>query len=392
MSDEPTLSCGRVLSLLCWFLMLSLSGCDTSSTLPVCDAVSRQVVERISSGRFRGLSLAREGDDLYALWSRPEGSFLRPLAPNGAPRGRALRWGPACPGGMDALSGSPLVVACATAGAPNQAKPGRLLLFQLRGGERQGAGLTVTSLEGFGEGVQLARADERIIIAWHDSSQGGAEAWRSETDSDLRQVSAPEQISSPRVSAGPPHIYIDGDVPLLIWAETWLRNGRNVGQIVLQRGDDVPQRVSEASFGFPRPQVTRDRAGLVVGFRDVQRPLRQAGLYLQRLDERLRPVGLPRRTGRADGRGAPILRTCGDTLFTAAPRSRTDAMSIGIGGFNQDLQRVVAQSQVYEAERRFNDVAALCLDGRLLLLAAEEWTAEHPTARLITLRLSCDQG
>jgi hypothetical protein len=67
-------------------------------------------------------------------------------------------------------------------------------------------------------------------------------------------------------------------------------------------------------------------------------------------------------------------------------------MSIGIGGFNQDLQRVVAQSQVYEAERRFNDVAALCLDGRLLLLAAEEWTAEHPTARLITLRLSCDQG
>jgi len=369
-----------------WLCLFS-AGCDNNLTSPTCHSTPQRVVEEISSGRYRGVTLAREAETLYALWSRPEGSFIRALSNSGDPAGAVIRWGPSCPGGMDALDGSPLVVACATSGSSAQAKAGRLLVFRLNHGERESRSYAVATLDGHGEGVSIAQYQSSYVVAWHTASEGRGEAWRSVLTPDLQTATPPVRLSSARVSAGPPEVFAHNGDLFVTWAESWLRSGRNAGHVVVQRNEEMPQTVANTRFGFPRPQLLNDSEGLIVAFRDQRRPYPQAGLYLGRINNQLRPLGDPRRSGRADGRGSPSIQRCGETLFTASPRTWAEDHIIGIGLLTPEFRPITPERQVYEDEHRFNDVTAICEGDDLLVLAAEEWTVEHPTARLITVKI-----
>ncbi len=369
---------------------LAVSGCDSRGDGTMCELSSQQRLENLERGRYSGLALLQTQSGLFALWSRPDGTYVRALDPNGVPSAPRRRIGSTCEGGLDAaMSDGGVALACMIAPQPAQAKPGGLFVLSLSHEMQIIRRIRVADVGLHANGVTIDHHADGWIVAWNDGHVGGPRVWRADLGAELQANAEPQMLSSPRVSAGMPHLYVDAGRALISWAETWQRRGGVGGHVVVDDGQQLPQEVAETRFAFPTPSVSRDQGGLFVGFRDIRPPFRKSGLYLQRLGQRLRTVGEARRAGRANGRGRPCLQSCAGNLFGASPRTWSRDFIIGVNLFDPQFQQRIRERQVYEFGHRFNDVVTACTGEGLVLLVAEERTMETPHPRLATVTLRC---
>lgn len=368
-----------------------VSGCDVVENDAGCRLSPQLRLESLDRGRYTGLELVETAQSTVAIWSRPDGTFARRLAPSGAPTAAAQRVGATCDGGLAAAaSGDSILLTCLTGPQPEQGKSGQLLALRLDRDLEVLERAALRPLEGAAAGVDVEALNNGWVLVWNDGGVGGARIWRGELNAALDFVAPPTMVSSGRVHSGAPHLLVHGEEALVTWTETWTQAGVTRGQVVVHNGRQLPRQAAETRFEFPLPSLGQDEDGLFVAFRDIRPPYRKSGLYLQRLDARLRPVGEAKRAGRANGRGRPCLRSCAGNLFGASPRTWSRDYIIGVNLFDGQFEQRIRERQVYEFGHRFNDVATACSGDDLLLLVAEERTLTHQQARLATVTLRCD--
>ena len=345
---------------------------------------------RSEGGLFDDVALVQSAEGPLAIFSDTTGVYTRALDEFGLPRRRAQRVGERCDAGLDAaVSGKDLWIACARRAGP-EVGPGSVSVYLAADG--QGA---LTERQHFGpvgaesHGVALAVHAGRARVAWQDAALGGAQLRYAETGSVLTYMFSDGDwfASTPRLSA------LDSKL-IALWDESQ------------QRGEDYESRirmldlsghsrsgtgttVMEAHDASPGPAMVIDpKGGSWLAFRDRRKGRRKTGLYLSRLsgDQASEVV----RVGRADGVGRPTLTACLSGLVAATPRTFAGDYFVGVVQVDPDLQAFSLEQQFYEDSHEFSQVAASCLDQRLLLLIAERGRLGGGRAALRSVGFSCE--
>jgi len=376
----------------CWALAVATSwfgsGCEGSGKR--CRFGSDHAVFRSEGGLFDDVALVQSAEGPLAIFSDTTGVYTRALDEFGLPRRRAQRVGERCDAGLDAaVSGKDLWIACARRAGP-EVGPGSVSVYLAADG--QGA---LTERQHFGpvgaesHGVALAVHAGRARVAWQDAALGGAQLRYAETGSVLTYMFSDGDwfASTPRLSA------LDSKL-IALWDESQ------------QRGEDYESRirmldlsghsrsgtgttVMEAHDASPGPAMVIDpKGGSWLAFRDRRKGRRKTGLYLSRLsgDQASEVV----RVGRADGVGRPTLTACLSGLVAATPRTFAGDYFVGVVQVDPDLQAFSLEQQFYEDSHEFSQVAASCLDQRLLLLIAERGRLGGGRAALRSVGFSCE--
>jgi hypothetical protein len=361
--------------------------CDSSGKR--CHFGSDHAVFRSQGGVFDDVALVKTDEGPLAVFSDTTGLYTRALDPYGLPRRRAERVGERCDAGLDAaISGKELWIACARRTQP-QGGAGSVSVYSAANThgpltERQ----HFAPVGGDSHGVALAVHGGRARVAWQDAALGGAQLRYAETGSVLTFV-----LSDPDWFASTPRLSATDSQLVALWDESQ------------QRGDDFESRirtfdlgrtrsgtgmtVMEAHDASPGPAMVIDpHGGSWLAFRDRRKGRRKTGLYLARLfGGRTSEVV---RVGRADGVGRPTLTACLSGLVAATPRTFAGDYFVGVVQVDPDLQAFSLEQQFYEDSHEFSQVAATCLDARLLLLIAERGRLGGGRAALRSVGFSCE--
>jgi hypothetical protein len=347
-------------------------------------------VFRSEGNLFDDVALVKTDEGPLAVFSDATGLYTRALDPYGLPRRRAERVGERCDAGLDAaISGKALWLACARR-AQAGAGVGAVSVLTAPDthsplAERQ----HFAPVGGESHGVALAVYAGRARVAWQDAALGGAQLRYAETGSVLTFVLSDADwfASTPRLSATDSQL-------IALWDESQ------------QRGEDFESRirtfdlsgtsrsgtgmtVMDAHDASPGPAMVIDpKGGSWLAFRDRRKGRRKTGLYLARLfGGRTSEVV---RVGRADGVGRPTLTACLSGLVAATPRTFAGDYFVGVVQVDPDLQAFSLEQQFYEDSHEFSQVAASCLDARLLLLIAERGRLGGGRAALRSVGFSCE--
>jgi hypothetical protein len=238
-------------------------------------------------------------------------------------------------------------------------------------------------------GVALAVQGGRARVAWQDAALGGAQVRYAETGSVQSYVFSDLDwfASTPRLAASESRL-------IALWDEA------------RQRADGVDSRirmldlsgrsrsgtgitVMEAHDASPGPAMVIDpKGGAWLAFRDRRKGRRKTGLYLSRVFGGR--TGEVVRVGRADGVGRPTLTACLSGLVAATPRTFAGDYFVGVVQVDPDLRAFSLEQQFYEDSHEFSQVAAACLDTRLLLLIAERGRLGGGRAALRSVGFSCE--
>ena len=337
-------------------------------------------------GQFHGVRLLPGA----SVWSASEGLFVRPAGSAGE------RLGPACTGGLDAISaGGVHFVACATRAQLAGDKLGGTSLWRLEGERRHRAELPGAVGEE-GAGVALALHDGVLELVWHAGEVGAFHVWHRRFDPrSLAPRGEPQRLSNPRVAAGSPTLSVHGDRLAITWAEHWAQAGardRVAGHVVVSVDGAAPRVLVEVEHHSPHPVIGRDERGPVLLFRDHREPLEHPSLFAHRLSSDLRPHGGLELIGRADMGGA--IRRFGCTLGGAPTQAvvvgrswgKEDAL-VSLHLLDEDLGG--RELQVYEFGGQLTLGDGRCTDGRIELLIGERSVPSGPPASLFSLPVAC---
>jgi hypothetical protein len=376
----------------CWLIAIATcwigSACDNSGKR--CRFGSDHAVFRSEGASFDDVVLVNTAQGPLALLSDTTGLYLRALDEYGLPRRRAQRVGERCDGGLAAaVSGAELWLACARrAHAPGEV--GSVNVYTAAGAdgpltERQ----HFAPVGGESHGVALSVRAGRASVAWQDAALGGAQLRYAETGSVLTYVFSDSDwfASTPQLAAADSQL-------IALWSESHERGDEYESRIRMldlsgRSRAGVGVTVMEAHDASPGPaMVIAPKGGSWLAFRDSRKGRRKTGLYLARLSGGRTSEVV--RVGRADGVGRPTLTACLSGLVAATPRTFAGDYFVGVVQVDPDLQAFSLEQQFYEDSHEFSQVAATCLDERLLLLIAERGRLGGGRAALRSVGFSCE--
>jgi hypothetical protein len=334
--------------------------------------------------------------DAHVVWSSRDGTFLRALAADGAPRGAAHRLGPSCAGGVSlARTDDATWIACLRRGRPAKDDPGGVVLWRhARGETRLHTRIGAAGPEA--SGIALAAEARTLVVLWQDTSDGRTRILRADVPRDSAAAS-PDAIIDPRplsvdalVGTGPTLTTRAGET-IAAWGEVGIApDGRTFGRLVADAGRGPVDVIDALAFDAPMPQLlAHGDDDLALAYRDTSARRDKAGLYVVGLGARLRPLGRPRRIGRANGPGGPALAACAGSVFAVAPRTYLRDVLVGITRLTRDLGARGREQQLFEDGRAFAHVALGCTPRGPLLVVGERGTATRPEARLLATPLTC---
>ncbi len=341
-------------------------------------------------GLFHGIDLALDGDQGIAVWSDRSGAWVVPVAAGGAPRGRRVRVGPPCDGGLaTARADGGFVVACLERAMDEAGKSGHVTVLRLDASLRPAGSLSFGPAGRYSRGVALAMEGEGDVpvVAWHDGTPGAHRVWLVHA----APGAEPRLVSREGLAAGAPSVALRDGQPIVAWAETWFDDdGYLVGQVLVSDLRGAPRELAVIIHDDPRPVLARDGRGPLVAYRDERPAGTRARLFVQRITDDLVGTGEPLAVGRANGTGRPHVVACEEAVTTVAPRSfgRWDVL-IGLNRLGPDLGRIGIERQIYEYGVDFSLAAASCAGEHLLVLAAERGHSTRPLARLRSTTVDC---
>lgn len=364
------------------------SACDGSGKR--CRFGSDHAVFRSEGGSFDDVALVKTVEGPLAIFSDTTGLYMRALDEYGLPRRRAQRVGERCDAGLAAaVSGMELWLACARRARP-EGEDGSVSVYMAADA---GAALTerqrFAPVGGESHGVALALHAGRARVAWQDAALGGAQLRYAETGSLLTYVLSDADwfASTPRLSATESRV-------TALWDESQQRGEEYESRIRMldlsgRSRSGTGTTVMVAHDASPGPAMVIDpKGGSWLAFRDRRKGRRKTGLYLAHvLGGRASDVV---RVGRADGVGRPTLTACLSGLVAATPRTFAGDYFVGVVQVDQDLRAFSLEQQFYEDSHEFSQVAATCLDARLLLLIAERGRLGGGRAALRSVGFSCE--
>lgn len=353
-------------------------------------------VFRSASSQFDDVALVRTAAGPLAIFSDESGLYARALDAYGLPRARARRLAERCDAGLAAISSANEVWIACSRRAGDQTVPagpegfgdgGRGAVSLYSWGDRLQEVRRFAPVGEESHGVSLAVHAGRAQVAWQDAAMGGAQLWYAgPRDGGARVLSDLEWY------AGTPRLGTMGGRLRALWDESLERGNvfeSRIRMLDLEDHSRGPATVAEGHDASPSPAVALDAAGSWLAFRDRRKGHRKAGLYLSRLDARgSRKAEV--RVGRADGVGQPSLTACLSGLVAATPRSFAGDYFVGVVHVARDLGSVSPEQQFYEDSREFSQVAAACLDSRLLLLIAERGRLGGGRAALRSVGYGCE--
>jgi hypothetical protein len=347
-------------------------------------------VFRSEGASFDDVVLVNTAQGPLAILSDTTGLYLRALDEYGLPRRRAQRVGERCDGGLDAaVSGEELWLACARR-AHAQGEVGSVSVYTAAGAdgpltERQ----HFAPVGGESHGVALSVRAGRASVAWQDAALGGAQLRYAETGSVLTYV-----FSDSDWFASTPQLVAADSQLMALWSESHERGDEYESRIRMldlsgRSRTGAAVTVMEAHDASPGPAMVIDpKGGSWLAFRDRRSGRRKTGLYLARLSGGRTSEVV--RVGRADGVGQPTLTACLSGLVAATPRTFAGDYFVGVVQVDPDLQAFSLEQQFYEDSHEFSQVAATCLDERLLLLIAERGRLGGGRAALRSVGFSCE--
>ncbi|MEM9193218.1 MAG: hypothetical protein AAGF12_28850 [Myxococcota bacterium] len=349
-------------------LWLVALGCGEAPSEPRCSVSEGSVAAR-AEGAIDALAAVEHQGALHLFWSDQFGTHYR--RHDDAWQGTRIT--SRCRGGLDAVSGEQLLLACLRPAVPAAGKAGGVFVFEV--GARIRAVGRVGVAGAHSEGVDLEMLDGRTHVAWQDSKR--RVVWLSTLDDP-----APRQISRRGTEAGAPSLGVFDGALVGTWSElVYDDHGDPLGEVVVWTERRGPRRITPVLYPRAQPTLAIDAQSAAVAFRDENPSGTRPRLFVQRLDDELGPSGELLRVGRADGPGGPNVLQCGETWFTASPRSySTYDILIGLNRFDTGWDRLEPERQLYEAGRRHTHVVALCQDSHPLLVSAENSQAEGPAA------------
>ena len=351
-----------------------------------CHFGSDHAVFRSETGQFDDVALVKTATGPIAFFSDSTGMYARAIDEQGLPRQRAERLADRCDAGLAAaLSGKDVWIACSR--RAHSGDVGSVAVYSFTGA------LTMRQrfapVGGDSEGVALAVSAGRVHLAWQDAALGGARLRYAEASSPITNViSDPDWVAStPRLSASDAQL-------IAVWDESQEHGSEYESRVRMldlsgRARTGTATTVVEAHDASPSPAMLVDpRGGSWLAFRDRRKGRRKTGLYLAHLfGSRASEVV---RVGRADGVGRPTLTACLSGLVAATPRTFAGDYFVGVVQVDPDLQTFSLEQQFYEDSHEFSQVAATCLDSRLLLLIAERGRLGGGRAALRSVGFSCE--
>jgi len=367
----------------CW----TGSGCEGSGKR--CRFGSDHAVFRSEGSLFDDVALVNTAEGPLAIFSDTTGLYMRALDEYGLPRRRAQRVGERCDAGLDAaVSGRELWLACSRRAA-DQVGAGAVTVYSADAHGTLTERQHFAPVGGESHGVALALYAGRARVAWQDAALGGAQLRYAETGSVLTYVLSDGDwfASTPRVSATESQLFA-------LWDESQQRGEEYESRIRMldlsgRNRSGTGVTVMDAHDASPGPAMVLDpKGGSWLAFRDRRKGRRKTGLYLARVQGGKSSEVV--RVGRADGVGRPTLTACLSGLVAATPRTFAGDYFVGVVQVDPDLEAFSLEQQFYEDSHEFSQVAASCLDARLLLLIAERGRLGGGRAALRSVGFSCE--
>ncbi|HET8939166.1 MAG TPA: hypothetical protein VFN67_37230, partial [Polyangiales bacterium] len=347
---------------------------------------SDHAVFRSESGLFDDVALLKTATGPIAFFSDASGLYARAVDESGLPRNRAERIAERCDAGLAAaVSGKDVWIACSR--RAHGGDVGSVTVYNFAGEltTRQ----RFAPVGGESQGVALAVSAGRVHLAWQDAALGGAQLRYAEASSPVTNV-----ISDPSWFASTPQLSATDSQLLAVWDESQEHGSEYESRVRMldlsgRTRTGTATTVMEAHDASPSPAMLVDRrGGSWVAFRDRRKGRRKTGLYLAHLSgSRASEVV---RVGRADGVGRPTLTACLSGLVAATPRTFAGDYFVGVVQVDPDLETFSLEQQFYEDSHEFSQVAATCLDARLLLLIAERGRLGGGRAALRSVGFSCE--
>jgi hypothetical protein len=368
-----------------------LAGCEGESRSDVACVFGDDHRVASARGGFTAVRIARLDDGFVAAWTSGEGTFVRAIDGSGAPSSGARRVGGHCDAGLDITSTpSGLAIACLHAPIPDQDKQGLVSLIQTDADGQVAMRRTFGDVGSGSRGVSVASAGDRLAVAYFDGELGSVRF--AEVGDEPKPE--PRTVSREGPTAGPPHLFVDGDRLLLTWAETIIdpMSDSLVGEVVISDLEGEPARFASVLYDDAQPRITRDGQGLIVGYRDENPAGSRVGLFVARVGADLEQEGEVWRVGRSDAASGVSLFPCADGLYAVAPHSYSRReMLIGVSRLDEHLDSIAGERQIYTSGERYEHGTGTCADGAALILVAERGQTPAEEAELKAMTLRCDR-
>lgn len=368
-----------VAAVTCW------TACDDNAGRR-CHFGSDHAVFRSESGQFDDVALVKTATGPLAFFSDTSGLYARVIDESGLPSKRAERIADRCDAGLSAaVSGKDLWLACSRRARSGEL--GSVAVYMFTGALTMRQRFAHVGSES--QGVALVVSAGRVHVAWQDAALGGAQLRYAEASSPITNL-----ISDPDWFASTPQLSATDSQLLAVWDESQEHGSEYESRVRMldltgRARTGTATTVMEAHDASPSPAMLMDpRGGSWLAFRDRRKGRRKTGLYLAHLfGSRASEVV---RVGRADGVGRPTLTACLSGLVAATPRTFAGDYFVGVVQVDPDLQTFSLEQQFYEDSHEFSQVAATCVDSRLLLLIAERGRLGGGRAALRSVGFSCE--
>jgi hypothetical protein len=372
-------------------ILFVLTACESESRSDVACVFGDEHRVASARGGFTAVRIAHRGDGYVAAWTSSAGSYVRAIDASGAPASDAHRIGNHCDAGFDVTeTPSGLAIACLYAPVVAQDKQGLVSLIQTDADGHVVMRRTFGDVGSGTRGVSVASTGEGLAVAYFD----GALASVLFADVGDEPKPEPRVVSREGPTAGPPHLFVDGDRLLLTWAETIVdpMTDSLVGEVLISDLDNEPVRFANVLYDDAQPRIARDAEGLVVGFRDENPAGSRVGLFVARAGSNLEREGEPSRVGRSDAASGVSLFPCADGLYAVAPHSYSRReMLVGVSRLDARLESIAGERQIYTSGERYEHGTGTCADGAALILVAERGRTPAEEVELKAMTLRCDR-
>jgi hypothetical protein len=373
-------------------------------------------IARHGVSSFDDIALVPAGRGLVAVFSDATGTWLRPLPAQLAQADEAgeRRLTERCEGGLSLLQGASLWLACsrpahagsdaapdAGSAAPDAqaappadpAEPRGLWIYELDAALAVRSARCVGAVERDGRGVALAASGSHLFVAWADGARGAPAVQLATLPVRGWDAAQPERrtLSQPGRNGRQPALLFQGSHLYAVWSESQLAPGGETHAVLLARDGEPARLLRTVRLPDPAPRLAVDTGGLVLSFRDATAAGARPELFVARLSDALAFAHGPRRLGRANSEGAPVLALCGGTRAALAPLDHAGELYVAFHPLSPELRTSEANHQYYASGREFVLAAASCAQQGVRALLAERTQPARPGAELLSVEFHCSR-
>ncbi len=339
------------------------------------------------------LSIWSDEEGVWSMMITREGSCLGEpvrVSRHGAARISAVHLGEACV--ADGLGFALAVAPRVTVTQGNV--PLEVMLLGLDGRRRQ----TVV-LDGkvgpFSKSVSVVGDCSGVLVGWHQGSVGDFSSRLALIDVASGKVRWETRLSDEGVNGFCPGLAMSDGRIVAAWGEVRTRFASRdekprpdalMSAVLDLEGGYLagPRRVLETFHPVSTPVLEWSGERVAMLFKDEPADVYKEGVYLAFLDPEGGLVGEPERIGRGDGPDPPLLLTLpGDRLVTAAVRSLSFELLVGVNYLDEKGEKISGELQIYAHKVRFRHLAAVESDEEISLLHVEQGRAK--TRLLLTV-------